>query len=217
MTRTVDRVASPAYFDAVPEANVLHYERGETIFRQGDSCGHILYIRSGGVMITALSETGQSAVIAMLGPGDFLGEGCLAGQPARPGTAVAIRPTAVVPVERTRMAALLHGQHDLSDRFLSHVLTRNIRMQEDLIEHIFGAAETRLARALLRMAHIDDTGRPTQTLARIADAKLAELAGTTVSRVHLCLERFKRLGFIDFSAKSRLTIHSSLLSVVLGG
>ena len=217
MTTTVDNIAAPVFFDAVPETQVRRYVCGETIFMQGDSCGHILYIRSGGVMITALSKTGQSAVIAMLGPGDFLGEGCLAGQPARPATAVAIRPSAVVPVERTRMAALLHGQHDLSDRFLSHVLTRNIRMQEDLIEQIFGAGETRVARALLRMAHFGGSGRPVQTLARIAEAKLAEMAGTTVCRVHLCLERFKRLGFIDFSDKSRMTIHSSLLTVILGG
>jgi CRP/FNR family cyclic AMP-dependent transcriptional regulator len=206
-----------AFLDGASERAVVRYERGDTIFAQGDDGEHILYIRSGGVMVSALSPAGEKAVIAMLGAGDFLGEGCLAGQTSRRSTAVAISPSAVVPVARERMTVLLHRRHDVSDRFLAHVLTRNVRMQEDLTDQIFGAGEARLARTLLRLAGYGDVGRPVSTLARIADTRLAELAGTTVSRVHLCLERFKRLGFVDYRDRSRLTINHSLLNVVLGG
>ena len=210
-------VGALAFLDAAAERTVVRYERGDTIFTQGDDCEHILYIRSGGVMVSALSKAGEQAVIAMLGPGDFLGEGCLAGQPSRPSTAVAVRPSVVFLLARERMAALLHRRHALSDQFISHVLTRNIRMQEDLTDQIFGAGETRLARTLLRMARYGDGGPPKSILPRIAESTLAELAGTTASRVRLCLERFKRLGFIAYQGGSGLTINRSLLSVVLGG
>jgi CRP-like cAMP-binding protein len=195
----------------------VRYERGETIFMQGDDCEHIHYIRSGGVMVSAVSPTGEKAVIAVLGPGDFLGEGCLAGQPAYVATAVATRPSAVMQIARDRMTALLHQRHTLSDQFLTHVLTRNIRMQEDLTDQIFGAGETRLACALLQMAHYGDRKRPVQMLSNVGEATLATMAGTTAARVHLCLERFERLGFIDYGAGSRLRVNPSLLSVVLRG
>jgi CRP-like cAMP-binding protein len=196
---------------------IVHYERGDTVFTQGDDCEHILYIRSGGVMVSVLSKAGNEAVIAMLGPGDFLGEGCLAGQSSRVSSAVAIRPSAVLLLARQRMAELLHRQHALSERFIAHVLTRNIRMEEDLLEQIFGTGETRLARTMLRLAHCGDRNWPATTLPRIPEERLAELADTTVARVSLCLEKFRRLGFIEYSDDRRLTIHRSLLSVVLHG
>jgi CRP/FNR family transcriptional regulator, cyclic AMP receptor protein len=130
---------------------------------------------------------------------------------------VATRPSAVMRIARGRMTELLHGQHALSDQFISHVLTRNIRMQEDLTDQIFGAGETRVARTLLRLARYGDGLRPVPTLPRLGEATLAAMAGTTATRVHLCLERFKRLGFIDYREGSPLTINRSLLTIVLGG
>jgi len=209
--------AALAFLDAAPERAVVRYGSGETIFTQGDDCEHILYIRSGGVMVSASSQAGEQAVIAMLGAGDFLGEDCLAGQTSRRSTAVAISPSAVVPVARERMATLLHRRHDVSDRFLSYVLTRNVRMQEDLTDQIFGAVETRVARTLLRMAGYGSGDQPAATLARIVDTRLAEMADTTVLRVRRCLERFKRLGFVEYRGSSRVTINRSLLNVVLEG
>jgi CRP/FNR family transcriptional regulator, cyclic AMP receptor protein len=194
----------------------VHYESGDTLFRQGDDCEHVHYIRSGGVMVSVSSTRRKQAVIAMLGPGDFVGEACLAGRPAHVSTAVAIGPSMVMRIGRQRMTALLHKQHALSDRFITHVLTRNIRMQEDLTDGIFGAGEARLASALLRLAHYGEHNGPIETLPRLAEATLASMAGTTAARVRACLERFKRLGFVDYRRASHLTIHRSLLSVVLG-
>jgi CRP/FNR family transcriptional regulator, cyclic AMP receptor protein len=217
-SRAAASPASPANaLDAVSATASVRYEQGDIIFTQGDDCEHIHYIRSGGVMVSAVSPTGAKAVIAMLGPGDFLGEGCLAGQPAYVATAVATRSSAVMPIARDRMSALLHERHTLSDKFLAHVLTRNIRMQEDLTDQIFGASETRLARALLQMAHYGDRKRLVPTLSKVGEAALAAMAGTTAARVQLSLERFERLGFIDYGADARLTINPSLLSVVLRG
>lgn len=208
---------APKRSTTAAETTSVRYERGETIFTQGDHCEHIHYIRSGGVMVSAQSAAGEKAVIAMLGPGDFLGEGCLAGQPSHVSTAVATRASAVMRIARGRMTALLHGEHALSDRFMSHVLTRNIRMQEDLTDQIFGAGETRVASTLLRLARYGNGARPVPTLPSFGEATLAAMAGTTAARVHLCLERFKRLGFIDYRDGSPLTINRSLLSVVLRG
>jgi CRP-like cAMP-binding protein len=210
-------VSTLALLDSAARNTVVWYGRGDTIFSQGDECRHILYIRSGGVMVSVLSKSGNTAVIAMLGPGDFLGEGCLAGQPSRVSSAVAIRPSAVLFVARARMAGLLHRQQALSERFIAHVLTRNIRMEEDRIDQILGTSETRLARTMLRLAHYGDRNRRVRTLPRMPEERLAELAGTTVARVSLYLERFRRRGFIEYRDDSRLTIHSSLLSVVLNG
>lgn len=198
------------------ERTVVRYGPGEPVFTQGDDCEHILYIRSGGVMVSVLSKTGNEAVIAMLGPGDFLGEGCLAGQASRVSSAVAIKPSAVLLLARERMAGLLRREPALFDRFVAHMLTRNMRMEEDLIDQILGPAETRLARVMLRLAHYGDRSQPVRTLPRITEERLAELAGTTAARVSLCLKKFRKLGFVEHRDDSRLTIHHSLLSVVLG-
>ena len=149
----------------------MRYGRGDAIFTQGDPCQHVLYIWSGGVTVSARSRVGKEAVVAVLGTGDFFGEGCLAGQPLRNRSAVAIKPSAVVPVERRAMAGLLQHQHGLADRFISHVLTRNIRMEEDLLDQLFGAAETRLACTLLRMVRYGEADDPAWIVPRIPCGK----------------------------------------------
>ena len=147
---------------------------GDAIFTQGDPGQHVLYIWSGGVTVSAQSRVGKEAVVAVLGTGDFFGEGCLAGQPLRIRSAVAIKPSAVVRVERRAMARLLHHQHGLADHFISHVLMRNIRMEEDLVDQLFGAAETRVARTLLRMARYGEVADPTWIVPRIPAERLAQ-------------------------------------------
>jgi CRP-like cAMP-binding protein len=194
---------------------IVRYGKGDAIFTQGDPCQHVLYIWSGGVTVSARSAVGREAVVAVLGTGDFFGEGCLAGQPLRNRSAVAIKPSAVVPVERRAMAHLLQHQHGLSDRFISHVLTRHIRMEEDLVGQLFGAAEMRLARTLLRMARYGEADAPAWVVPRIPAKKLAEMAGTTPVRTQVCLESFSKRQFIEYCDDGRLKINSSLLTVVL--
>jgi CRP/FNR family transcriptional regulator, cyclic AMP receptor protein len=194
---------------------IVRYGQGDAIFTQGDPGQHVLYIWSGGVKVSAQSKIGKEAVVAVLGTGDFFGEGCLAGQPLRNRSAVAIKPSAVVAVERRAMARLLQHQHGLSDRFISHVLTRNIRITEDLVDQLFGAGEMRVARTLLRMARYGETDAPAWSVAPIPAKRLAEMAGTTPTRARLCLESFSRQGFIEYREDGRLRIDRSLLSVVL--
>ena len=194
---------------------IVRYGQGDAIFTQGDPCQHVLYILSGGVTVSAKSRVGREAVVAVLGTGDFFGEGCLAGQPLRNRSAVAIKPSAVVPVEKRAMARLLHDQHGLAERFISHVLTRHIRMEEDLVDQLFGAAEMRLARTLLRMTRYGDADAPDWTVPSIPAERLAEMAGMTGVRAELCLERFSKQGFIEYCEDGRLRINRSLLSVVL--
>jgi len=193
----------------------VRYGQGDAIFTQGDPCQHVLYIWSGGVKVSAQSRVGKEAVVAVLGTGDFFGEGCLAGQPLRNRSAVAIKPSAVVPVERRAMARLLQYQHGLSDRFISHVLTRHIRMEEDLVDQFFGAAVMRLACTLLRMARYGETDAPAWIVPRVRAEKLAEMAGTTGVQAKVCLENFSKQRFIEYCDDGRLKINRSLLTVVL--
>jgi CRP/FNR family transcriptional regulator, cyclic AMP receptor protein len=194
---------------------IVQYARGEAIFSQGDVCGHVMYIQSGGVKLSVLSKSGREAVVAMLGPGDFFGEGCLAGQPFRMGSATAITPSAILRIRKDKMVGLLHGQHAMSDRFISHMLTRNIRIEEDLIDQLFNSSEKRLARALLLLARYGKQGRPVRLVPKISQETLAEMIGTTRSRVNFFLNKFKKLGFIEYNGELPLKINSSLLSVVL--
>src|SRR4029077_20482383 len=138
------------------------YARDETIFTQGDSCDHVMYVQSGGVKLSVLSKTGREAVVAMLGPGDFFGEGCLAGQPFRMGSATAITPSVILLVDKAKMVRLLHKQHAMSDRFITHMLSRNIRIEEDLVDQLFNSSEKRLARTLLLLARYGVQDRPTR-------------------------------------------------------
>jgi CRP/FNR family cyclic AMP-dependent transcriptional regulator len=215
-----DRPVTPfnaqAYLDSagMPKT-VVEYGRGESIFTQGDACEDVLYIQSGGVKLSVLSKTGREAVVAMLGPGDFFGEGCLAGQPLRMGNATAITPSVILLVAKGKMVRLLHQQHDMSDRFISHMLSRNIRIEEDLVDQLFNSSEKRLARALLLLARYGKPDKPARVVPRISQETLADMIGTTRSRVNFFLNKFKKLGFIEYNGKVPLKINSSLLSVVL--
>ena len=194
---------------------ISHYGRGESVFRQGDASGHVMYIQSGGVKLSVVSKSGREAVVAMLGPGDFFGEGCLAGQPLRMGSATALTPSAILLVTKAAMVRLLHKQHTMSDRFIEHMLARNIRIEEDLVDQLFNSSEKRLARALLLLARYGMPEKPSRMVPRVSQETLAEMVGTTRSRVNFFLNKFKKLGFIEYEGEKPLKINSSLLSVVL--
>jgi CRP-like cAMP-binding protein len=195
---------------------VREYHRGQSIFVQGDACQEVMYIQTGGIKLSVLSKTGREAVVGMLGPGDFFGEGCLAGQPVRMGSATAITPSVILLVAKERMVRLLHRQHEMSDRFIAHMLARNIRIEEDLVDQLFNSSEKRLARALLLLARYGkQDGGPTRLVPKISQETLAKMVGTTRSRVNFFLNKFKKLGFIEYNGEVPLKINGSLLSVVL--
>lgn len=194
---------------------IVRYARNESIFAQGDASNHVLYVQSGGVKLSVLSKRGKEAVIAMLGPGDFFGEGCLAGQPVRMGSATAITPSAILRVEKAQMVRVLHRQREMSNLFIAHLLTRNIRVEEDLIDQLFNSSEKRLARTLLLLARYGKEDKPIRTIPRMSQETLAEIVGTTRSRVNFFLNKFKKLGFIEYDGKHPLKVNKSLLSVVL--
>ena len=195
--------------------SIVAYGRGETIFTQGDAGQDVLYIQSGGVKLSVLSKTGREAIVAMLGPGDFFGEGCLAGQPIRIGSATAITPSMILVVAKGKMVQLLHQQHAMSDRFISHMLSRNIRIEEDLIHQLFDSSEKRLARTLLLLARYGKQDKPRRVVPRLSQDSLARMAGTTRARVNFFLNKFERLGFIEYDGQIPIKVNSSLLSVVL--
>src|SRR5436189_5412014 len=213
-TRAVPAFNAQAFLDSSGiRKTVVEYGRGETIFTQGDACEHVLYIRSGGVKLSVLSKTGREAVVAMLGPGEFFGEGCLAGQPVRMGSATATTDSIILLVDKDQMVRLLHRQHALSDRFIAHMLARNIRIEEDLIDQLFNSSEKRLARTLLLLARYGKHDKPVRAVPPVSQATLAEMVGTTRSRVNFFMKKFQRLGFIDY--KNGLKVNNSLLTVVL--
>jgi len=183
------------------------------IFSQGDPAREVFYIQDGVVRLTVLSRTGREAVIATLGPGDFFGEGCLAGQPRRMGAATAAAPTVVLAIEKAQMSRTLREQPDLSERFMAHVLARNIRIEEDLVDQLFNSSERRLARTLLLLARYGKDDPPVRTISKVSQEILAEMVGTTRSRVNFFMNKFRRLGFIQYNGGIR--IDKSLLSVVL--
>ena len=195
------------------EKTIVQYRRGETIFTQGDVCNHVMYIQSGAVKLSVLSKTGKEAVVAIMGPGHFLGEGCLAGQSIRMGTATAMTPSTLLVIDKHEMIRVLHAEHGLSDIFISYVLARNIRVEEDLIDQLFNSSEKRLARTLLLLARYGKQSPPQQVLPAISQGMLAEMIGTTRSRVNFFMNKFRRLGFIEYDGELR--VHTSLLTVVL--
>jgi CRP/FNR family transcriptional regulator, cyclic AMP receptor protein len=194
---------------------IVEYARGASIFTQGDTCGEVLYIQSGGVKLSVLSKTGREAVVAMLGPGDFFGEGCLAGQSARMGSATAIAPSVILLIGKEKMVRLLHRQHEMSDRFIAHMLSRNIRIEEDLVDQLFNSSEKRLARTLLLLSRYGKQDAQTRVMPKISQQTLAEMVGTTRSRVNFFLNKFKKLGFIEYDGEIPLKINGSLMTVVL--
>jgi CRP/FNR family transcriptional regulator, cyclic AMP receptor protein len=192
---------------------IVRYRRDEVVFTQGDPCEHVFYIQKGGVKLSVLSKSGRQAVVAMLGLGEFFGEGCLAGQPLRMGTATATTDSTILVVDKYQMVRLLHKQHALSDRFIAHMLARNIRIEEDLVDQLFNSSEKRLARALLLLARYGRHDKPVRAVPPIRQETLAEIVGTTRSRVNLFMKKFQRLGLIDY--RNGLKVNSSLLTVVL--
>ncbi len=204
------------FLDSAGIAQIIgKYGRDESIFAQGDAATDVLYIQTGGVKLSVVSKTGREAVVAMLGAGDFFGEGCLAGQRVRMGSATAIIPSAILHLPKEQMVKLLRKQHDMSDRFIAHMLTRNIRIEEDLIDQLFNSAEKRLARTLLLLARYGNQDKPIRTVPRISQETLADMIGTTRSRVNFFLNKFKKLGFIEYDGELPLKVNNSLLSVVL--
>ena len=203
-----------AFLDSTGVARkTVEYRRGEVIFTQGDPCEHVLYIQKGNVKLSVLSKAGREAVVAMLGAGEFFGEGCLAGQPVRMGSASATADSTILLIDKQRMVRLLHRQHALSDRFIAHMLARNIRIEEDLIDQLFNSSEKRLARTLLLLARYGKHDKPVREVPAISQETLAEMVGTTRSRVNFFMKKFQRLGFIDYT--DGLKVNNSLLTVVL--
>ena len=192
---------------------VVEFRKKETIFSQGDSANNVLYIQTGGVRLSVINEAGKEAVVAILAPGDFFGEGCLAGQPIRIGTATAVTPTTALVIEKKEMIRVLHSEHAFSDRFITYRLSRNIRIEEDLVDQLFNSSEKRLARTLLLLARYGREDKPQTLLPKIPQETLAEMVGTTRSRVNFFMNKFRKLGFIK--CNGGLQINTSLLSVVL--
>jgi CRP/FNR family transcriptional regulator, cyclic AMP receptor protein len=190
----------------------VHYQRGAVLFAQGEPGTDIRYLQKGAVKLSVLSRTGKEAVVAMLRPGDFFGEGALAGEPLRLGTATATMASSVLIIARTAMVRLLHDEPTFSDRFISYMLTRNIRIEADLVDQLFNSSEKRLARTLLLLARYGQTDLQPR-LAAISQETLAEMIGTTRSRVNFFMNKFKKLGLIEYD--KGLIIKSSLMSVVL--
>jgi len=191
---------------------VVRFARGAVVFVQGAQANSVFYIQDGGVKLSVLSSAGKEAVVGMLGPGDFFGEGCLAGQPLRMGTAVAVLPTTVLRIPKREMIRTLHEQPAFSDRFIAHMLVRNIRIEEDLVDQLFNSSEKRLARTLLLLARYGREDTPHRVLPKLSQETLAEMVGTTRSRVNFFMNKFRKLGFIEYNGG--LKINSSLLSVV---
>ena len=192
---------------------IVEYQRKATIYIQGDSSKHVMYIQKGAVKLSIVNEVGKEAVVAMLGPGDFFGEGCLVGQTVCIGTATAMTPASVLAIEKKEMARVLRREHVFSDHFIKYMLSRNIRVEQDLIDQLFNSTEKRLARTLLLLARYGKEDQPQKVVATISQETLAEMIGTTRSRVNLFMNKFKRLGFIH--TDGGLHINRSLLSVVL--
>lgn len=192
---------------------VMEFRRSEKIYAQGDPATSVMYVQRGGVKLSVVNELGKEAVVAMLGPADFFGEGCLAGQDVRMGTATAIASTAILIIEKKEMMRVLHAEHALSDRFMSYILSRNIRIEEDLIDQLFNSSEKRLARTLLLLARYGKESQPQKMLPKVSQEMLAEMVGTTRTRVNFFMNKFRKLGFIDYNGG--LHVHNSLLTVIL--
>jgi CRP/FNR family cyclic AMP-dependent transcriptional regulator len=192
---------------------VTEFKKRDTIFSQGDPSRSVFYIQKGGVRLSVVNETGKEAVVAILGPGDFFGEGCLAGQPIRIGTATAVAPTTALVIDKSEMVRLLHSEHEFSDRFITFMLGRNIRIEEDLIDQLFNSSEKRLARTLLLLARYGKEDKLERVVPKVSQEMLAEMVGTTRSRVNFFMNKFRKLGFIKYNGG--LQIDNSLLSVVL--
>jgi CRP/FNR family cyclic AMP-dependent transcriptional regulator len=193
---------------------IVPFQKKQTIFAQGSPADAVFYIQQGKVKLTVVSNNGKEATLGILSDGDFFGEGCLAGQALRMAAATAITDCELLRIDKKAMMDVLHREHALSDMFVAYLLTRNIRYEEDLVDQLFNSSEKRLARILLLLAHFGKAGAPETVVPKISQETLAEMIGTTRSRVSFFMNRFRTLGFIDYGA-SGLQVHSSLLNIVL--
>src|ERR1044071_3128511 len=192
---------------------VVTFPKGKTVFVQGEPSDAVMYIQKGSIKISVLSRTGKEAVVAMLGPGDFFGEAALTGQSIRIGTATATTATTVLIIDKATMLGLLRDEPAFSERFISYMLARNLRIEADLVDHLFNSSEKRLARALLLLARYGDQAGPERRIPKISQETLAEMVGTTRSRVNFFMNKFRDLGFIEYNGDLKINI--SLLNVVL--
>ena len=203
-----------AFLDSAGVARrIVEYRKSQKIYSQGEPAKNVLYIQKGGIKLSVVNEVGKEAVVAMLGTGDFFGEGGIAGQVVRVGTATAITPTTLLVIEKKEMIRVLHAEHAFSDRFLAYMLARNIRIEQDLVDQLFNSSEKRLARTLLLLARYGKEDQPQGMLPKVSQETLAEMIGTTRSRVNFFMNKFKKLGFLKYNGG--IHIESSLLSVVL--
>jgi len=189
------------------------YRKDQTLFSQGDTADSVFYIQKGKVKVTVISEQGKEAVVAILGKDEFCGEGCLSGQPRRMATATAMTECAIMRLDKAALTRALHDQPAFSEMFIAHLLARTIRVEEDLVDQLFNSSEKRLARALLLLANFGKEGRPEPIITKVSQETLADMIGTTRSRVSFFMNKFRKLGFISYNGT--MEIHSSLLSVVL--
>jgi CRP-like cAMP-binding protein len=203
-----------AFLDSAGVARrIKEFKKAEVVYSQGDPATTVMYIQEGGVRLSVINEVGKEAIVAILGPRDFFGEGGMAGQSVRMGTATAVVPTRLLMIEKTEMIRVLHAEHAFSDRFVSYMLSRNIRVEGDLIDQLFNSSEKRLARTLLLLARYGKEDQPEGMIPKISQETLAEMIGTTRSRVNFFMNKFRKLGFIHYNGG--LQVHKSLLSVVL--
>jgi CRP/FNR family transcriptional regulator, cyclic AMP receptor protein len=191
---------------------ITEYSRNESIYTQGDAAHSVMYVQKGGVKLSVVNGSGKEAVVAMFGPTDFFGEGCMAGQTVRMGTATAVTPTTILMIEKKELLRVLHAEHELSDHFIRYMLAHNIRVEEDLVDQLFNSSEKRLARTLLLLARYGKKDEDRE-LPKVSQETLASMIGTTRSRVNFFMNKFKKLGFIEYNGKIR--VNKSLLTVVL--
>ena len=194
---------------------VATFAEKKMIFAQGDSSDAVFYIQKGKVKLSVVSESGREATIGILNEGSFFGESCLTGQPLRLCSATAMTDCTVMRIKKKSMMEVLHREHAFPDMFVAYLLTRNIRYEEDLVDQLFNSSEKRLARVLLLLAHFGKDGKPESVIPKISQEVLAEMVGTTRSRVSFFMNRFRKLGFIDYRGGDALQVHSSLLNIVL--
>jgi CRP/FNR family transcriptional regulator, cyclic AMP receptor protein len=192
---------------------IAEFRRNESVYTQGDAADSVMYIQKGGVKFSVVNGSGKEAVVAMFGPTDFFGEGCMAGQTVRMGTATAVTPSTILIIERDELLRVLHTHQELSDHFIRYMLAHNIRVEEDLVDQLFNSSEKRLARTLLLLARYGKQDHPVRTLPRVSQETLASMVGTTRSRVNFFMNKFRKLGFIEYNGK--IKVNKSLLTVVL--
>lgn len=206
---------SKTFLAAVGDGRTIHaYRNDRTIYAQGDAADSVFHVQRGKIKLAIVSPRGKEAVIAILGAGFFFGEGCLAGQPVRMATASTMTDCSIVQVTKTVMTRVLHEEQAFSETFIAHLLTRNIRIEEDLIDQLFNSSEKRLARILLLLANFGKDGRPEDVIPNVSQEMLAEMIGTTRSRVSFFLNKFRKLGFVDYDGNG-MRVHTALMNVIL--